>query len=811
MTGLIQDVRYALRQLRKNPGFAIVVLLTLGLGIGANTAIFSLLDTLLFKSMPVSDPSKIVALKRISPDGESESFTYPQFQQFSEAGGTFSHVFGFTYRTVQVRVAGKEEDAAAQLVTGQYFPALGVSSALGRTLSSADERVSDSQPAVVLSYRYWQQRFGSDPSIAGKSLTLGGISVTVVGVMRPEFHGTSLDYSTDLWLPITMQPRVDGGASQLTSTGINWVVVMARLEPTISPDRASTAVNLVFQRHLRSANADSRLLNQRIQIEVGGRPVSKMRGAISTPLMILMGIVGLVLLLACTNIANLMLARGAARYRETAVRIAVGAARGRLIQQFLTETLLLALLGGGVGMGFAYEGENLLLRFIARAANQSAAAEQLQFHIDFRLLSFAAVISLVAGLLFGLVPALRNTRANLVSDLKSSSGCGMSPRLRLNKMLLALQVAICLPLLVAAGLFIHSFQKLASVDLGFDPDNVVQIKSLVLNASYTPAQFDQAWKEILEKIQATPGVLSASSSLPGLFSHSTYQTIAFVGDEQVRVNTLAVTPQYFLTLRIPLLRGRDFSSADSAEMPPVAIVNEALARRLSSNSDPVGNRLRSGIGPKPVEIIGVAKDTKYDSVLAEAIPTVYVPLTQKNLTPSFRVFEIRTSGAPSDAILTLQHIVATVAPTFPVEVRPLRDSIGESLLMQHLIARVTGFFGFLALLLACIGLYGLMSYLVTQKTTEIGIRIAMGASRPQVLRFALEETGVLVLAGCAVGLVASIAASRLVSSELFGLTRIDPTSFVLSTALMLSVALIAGYVPARRATKVDPMVALRYE
>ncbi len=810
MLNLWQDLRYAVRQLRRSPGFAAVAVLTLALGIGANTAIFSLLDSVLLKALPVVNPNQIVTLSRISPAGEGESFTYPQFEQFRNAGEVFSDVFGFANRSLKIRVGGRNENANGQLVSGQYFGALGVPATLGRTPSPEDDRNSGTRPVVVLSYRFWQQRFARDPSIVGKSLTVAGVPATVVGVMRPGFYGTSLDYSTDLWLPMTMQPRIDGGSSNLESTGTNWVMVMARLKPATSLDQANAAANLMFQRYLRSSHADPRLLDQRVQIEAGGRPVSGIRGDMSAPLIILMTIVGLVLLLACTNIANLLLARGVTRHRETAVRMAIGAGRGRVIQQLLTESLLLALLGGTAGIAFGLFGDRALLDFVAKTTNQPAPV-QLQFHVDFRVLAFTAVVSLLAGVLFGLAPALRAARLNPVSGLRETTGSWISPRLRLNKLLLVSQVAICLPLLVAAGLFIRSFQRLARIDLGFDPGNVVQIKSLAFSSPDTPVQFDNAWKQILAKIQATPGVLSASASLPGLFSRSTYQTVVFVGEEQVVVHELEITPGYFETLQIPLMRGRDFSSSDHASMPLVGIVNQTLARRLSSNGNPIGELLRNGWGPKPIEVVGVAKDAKYDNVLAETAPTIYVPLAQINETPGFRVFEVRISGDPAPAISTLRQIIESVDPDLPAEIRTLSDSIGESLLMQQLTARATGFFGILGLLLACIGLYGLMSYIVTQKTPEIGIRIAMGANRPSLLWWAMKEACTLVLIGTGIGLTFSVAASRLIGSELFGLTATDPTSFAVATVLMLAVALLAAYLPARRAAKVDPMVALRYE
>lgn len=803
---LLQDLRYGLRMLRKAPGFTTVAVLSLALGIGANTAIFSLIDAVMLKTLPVDNPDQLVSFSRDSPTGEGESFTYPAFEQLRGANELFSSVFGFAYRPVGVRTGRVPEPAAAQLVSGDYFRGLGVAAVVGRALVPDDDRPLGGQPVSVISYRFWQQHFALDPTVVGKSLTVNNVPLTVVGVMPRGFYGTSLDDAADLWIPITMQARIDGRAAE---TGINWVMVMGRLRPGVPPERARNGASVIFQRFLSSVRHSPAEDQQRILLDVGGRPVSALRSAVSAPLAILMAIVGLVLLLTCINLANLLLARALRRQREITIRLSIGAGRLRLMRQLLTESLLLAMLGGGAAVALARWGSRVLLGFVANATSQSLPV-QLQFHIDVRVLFFTAALSLLSGMLFGIAPAWRMSKVSLVSGLKENASSGISRRLRLNKSLLVAQVAICLPLLFAAGLFVRSFQKLASVSLGFEPNGVVQIRSIVSGASYTPARLDSIWSQMLERIQATPGIVSVSMSQPGLFSHSTSQSGVIVDEHMRLIYTVAVTPGFFKTLRIPLLRGRDFSALDRTTPPQVAIVNEAFARRFVHATDPVGQRIMTGVGPEKLEIVGIVPDTKYDSLLAEGPPILYSPLAPAFL-PNFRVFEVRTAGDPAMAVSTLRRVVASVDLDLPADILPMNQFIGESLVVQRLIAHATGFFGVVALLLAAIGLYGLTSYLVTQRTSEIGIRIAMGADVRNVVWMMMRQAMTLVLIGSGIGLAVSILAGPLVGSQLVGLTATDPVSLVGATGLLLGVAALAGYLPARRASRVDPMIALRNE
>jgi len=802
-----QDLRFGLRMLRKSPGFTAVAVLTLALGIGANTATFSFLDTVLLRPLPVSDPARLVSLSRFSPQGKGESFSFPAFREFEDSRGVFAGVFGFAYRPVKISLAGSPEAAQAQLVSGQYFPALGVPAVVGRTLDPADCQESGARRVVVISFRFWRQHFAGSDAVVGQSLVVNNVPLIIVGVTSVGFYGTSLDYSPDLWIPITLQSAIDGGASDLTSRTINWVMVMARLLPDVSIQRAEGGGNLLYRRFLQSSNANTEELSERIEIAGGGRPVSGLRQGIAAPLTTLIAIVGLVLLLACSNLANLLLARTFRRRREITTRLALGAGRVRLIRQLIAENFLLAIIGGALGVAFAQWGSRLSLGFVAQAMGQ-ATPIQLKFHPDHRVLLFTGIVSISCGLLFGLVPAMRATRVDVASGLKEDALQGVPGRLRLNKLLLVSQMAICLPLMVAAGLFIRSFQNATGLDLGFSPDGVVQLRSV--NSPSSGTQLKNTWSRVLEEIKGMPGVISASMSEPGLFSSSTSQTSVTFNGRTSLVCDVAVTPDFFKTLRIPLLRGRDFTKEDQVTPIRVVVVNEAFARRYIQSENPVGQWVMTGEAPEKVEVIGIVKDTKYGDVLGEAPAIIYAPLAP-DFIPGFRVFDVRVAGDPNSAVLTVRRIVHEADPDLPADIRPMRDLISQSLVVQGLVAQAAGFFGLLALLLACIGIYGLMSFLATQRTREIGVRIALGAEAREVVWLVMKEAWALVLAGSAIGLAISVATSRLVGAQLFGLTATDPFTLAVATAITWGVAALAAFTPAKRASRVDPIVALRYE
>ncbi|MGH9838198.1 MAG: ADOP family duplicated permease [Blastocatellia bacterium] len=813
---LAQDLRFGWRMLRKYPGVSLVAILTLAVGIGANTAIFSLLDAVLLRVLPIQQPEQLVALSRSNPVGGGESFSYSQFEQFRDGNQVFANVFGFAYRQARAKSEGREEEALIQLASEQYFSALGIKATLGRTFSP--ERASATEQVAVISDSYWQRRFARDPAVVGKSLTINGNPFTVIGVTPPGFYGVSLDYNVDLWVPLATQPLFDG-QSELTATGRNLVMVMARLKPEASLQQASANANLIFQQSLLAVNAAPELLAQRVDLTPGGRPVSGIRQQLTQPLLMVMVIVALVLLIACANIANLLLAKAATRRREITVRLALGATRMRLLRQLLTESVLLALLGGAAGIFAGRWGSDLLLALTFNGLDFGAVPAPLSFQLDGKILGFTLLTSVVAGILFGFAPALRAARTDLISQLKENPGnlSGSRRRLRINRVLVAVQVSVSLLLLIAAGLFIRSFQNLAHVELGFN-SQVVQVR-VSTPPTFTEAQRTNVWDRVRDKISAYPGVRNSSASLPGLFSHTNFYTLVSVegrpprklSEERGKDVAISVTPGFFATMGMPLLAGRDFGTQDHQHSGSVAILNEMLVRRLFPEQNPIGQRLR--LGNSSLEVIGVVKNTKYDSVLADVPPILYVPLEQfpPAKSSATRFYEVHSDVNAANLAAGLRQVIQGIDENLAIESLSLANLVNRSLAVQRLIARLTGFFGVIGLLLACIGIYGVMSYTVAQRTTEMGIRVALGAQRNDIIQLVLREAVLPVLGGVIVGVAVAWGAMRLVGNQLFGLTANDPITISGAALLLIVVAALAAYLPARKASQVDPMIALRCE
>jgi len=818
---MFQDLRYGARMMLKSKGFTAVAVLSLALGIGANTAIFSVIDTVMMRTLPVERPERLAEFSRLNPQGGGESFTYPQFEQFRERNQVFANVFGFAYRQPKVNIGGREEAALVQIVTGQYFPSLGVKADLGQTLASATDRTSgaasDEEQRAVISDSFWRRKFARDPAAVGKSVTINGNAFTIVGVAPPGFFGVSLDYAVDVWLPLGAQPLLDGN-SELNETGRNWLMVMARLKPGVSLTAAIADADLIFHQYLLSVNATPEALAQRIGLTPGGKPVSGMRQVLSQPLLMLLAIVALVLSIACANLANLLLAKASARQREITTRLALGATRLRLVRQLLTESMLLALLGGAAGIFLGKWGSDLLMALTFKGLALGPIPTPLLFRLDLKILCFTVLISMLAGILFGLAPALKATRPDLIVGLKENTGhmSGNRHRRRMNRFLVAAQLAASLVLLITAGLFVRSFQKLASVELGFNPQ-VAQAR-VTTPPNYTVAQREHVWSAMRDKVAAYPGVLSVSQSLPGLFSRYNIYTDVTVDGRPPRKGlrerdhdvVVAAGPGFFSTLGTPLLLGRDFGAQDHQHSVKVAIINETLAHRMFPESNPLGHYLREA--ETTLEVVGVVKDAKYDSVLADAPSMLYLPLEQFQAADwTVRFFEVRPAGDAANFAAHLQQIAQELDQNLSVESRPLLDLVDHSLLLQRLIARLTGLFGLLGLLLACLGVYGIMSYTVTQRAGEMGIRMTLGAQRGDIIRHVLSEALWPVLGGVAFGLAVAVGATRLVASQLFGLTATDPLTILLATFSMCAIAALAAYFPARKAARVEPMAVLRRE
>jgi predicted permease len=829
---MFNDLRYAFRMLLKSPGFTATAVLTLALGIGANTAIFSLLDAVMFKMLPVKNPEQLVQLVRpFAKGGINTSFSYPDFERFRDQNRVCSGMLAFfRLSRSNVYVNGQAELATSEVVSGSYFSILGVSAALGRTFTPEDDLAPGKHPVAVISHGYWQRRFAGNDSVLGKIIVVNGASFVIIGVTPAKFSGVSLEEPPDIYLPVMMQAQVMPGEPLFQKPHSQWLQIIGRLKPGI-PRRQAQASLTVLLRQLIAESATSVppeehetvkrwISEQRLELKPVGRGTdSSLRRKFSTALQILMTVVCLVLLIACANVANLLLARSRARGREMAVRLAIGATRLRLIRQLLAESLLLATIGSLLGLLFALWGTDLLLTMVAKGPTPV----RIDLSLDFRLLGFTAAVSLLTVVLFGLAPALRASRVDLVPALKENAAgfVGGGSRLMLGKVLVVSQVALSLSLLIGAGLFIHSLQNLRRFDAGFRRENILLFSLDPGLVGYKDGQLTNLYKQLLERLSALPGARSVSlSSVTPMdntqwISEVSVQGYAPTSNEGMLIERNAVGPKYFETMGTPILLGREFGPGDDGNAPKVAIINQTMARTYFADDNPIGKRIGlygQGWENNQTEIVGVVKDSRYDNLRRTPRPLVYTPFLQRDSNLEGMTFMVRTVTNPVSLMDRVRREVQALDKNVPLfNVKTLTAQVETSLIQERLIATLSGFFGLLALLLACVGLYGIMSYAVIQRTNEIGIRMALGAQHRDVLWLVLRETLLLVSVGMAIGFPIAFAATHLISSQLFGLTPMDPLAISASTLLLAAVAALAGYLPARRATKVDPMVALRYE
>jgi predicted permease len=819
---LINDLRYAIRLLWKSPVFTLAVMLSLALGIGANTAIFTLINAVMWRTLPVKDPETLVLLTHSRGSTFTGGFTYQQYRIMRQQSGGFTELAAWSSARVNVSIDGNLEPTTdGQLVSGNYFSLLGVSPIAGRTISAEDDVVANGHPVAMISYGYWKRRFGLSPAVIGRAIAISGTRFTVIGVTPPEFFGLEVGTSPDLFLPVLMQPTAIPDLENLLDQPIiyrTWLQVVSRLAPGATAAQAAAQLEPVYNQEVPTANkfGGPPLPPERLRVESAATGISDLRREFSQPLFILMSIVGIVLLIACANTANLLLARGAARSGEFGVRIALGAGRRRLIRQLLVESIVLALAGGVCGVLLAGVATRLLVAYMS--AGQTPIV--LELNPDLRVLTFTAAVSVLTGILFGLTPALRATRIDLTPSLKTV-GRSVRGGLRSGKILCVAQVALSLVLLIGAGLFVRSLQKLNRQDSGVDRDRVLIVRveprgSDQRNIPGTSPRLDRTYRELLARVAAIGGVRSCSLAQ---FTPTTLRgnTIPFTlpsGAEQ-RALVPMIYPKFFETMGIGLMAGRDFGDSDlSPQSPSVAIVNETFAREAFKGAPAVGQQLRQR--DERIEIVGVVRDSRYTSVREETPPTVYQTFLHTRTGRGQMALYVQAAASPALVVSQVRQAVQDIDRDLPLfAIHTLAEEMGAVLVRDRLIATLSSVFSALALVLACVGLYGLLSFSVVQRSAEMGIRMALGANRADVVWTVMREALLLVAAGLIIGIPLALALGRLASNRisglLFGLQPTDPITIATATMVLALIAAGAGYLPARRASRVDPMVALRNE
>jgi predicted permease len=834
---MIQDLRFAVRLLIKNKGFTLVAVLSLALGIGANTAIFSVLDAVLLKSLPVPQPERLVLFGNGQASGVTNGFpsrswdlfSYPFYQQarhdsavFSDVAAVMSLTWGVHGRANTGGVDGEIIPINVQLVSGAYFPMLGVRADLGRTLTDADDQILGGHPVTVVSHSWWQRRMGSNPAVIGKTVTIDQMVYTIVGVTPREFFGTTVGEAPDMWVPLAMEKQIppaywDGRSNAL----FQCLNLIGRLKDGVTTEQAQAEVNLRFNQFLQqqagaqpSADRQKDIAHARVELTPAGRGLSDLRRQFSLSLKILMAVVVVVLLIACANVANLLLARTTARQKEFAARMAIGAGRVRLVRQLFTESLLLASLGGIAGIALAWWGSRLLVLM----ASSGPQALPLDVRPNLRILAFTLLGSLISAIVFGTGPALRAARIEPANVLRGGKGTVRAgAESLLGKAIVLAQVALSLLLLVGAGLFVRTLMNLENVQTGFNQQNVVLFKIDTSTLGLKGEKLPPLLQGVEDKVRTVPGVDGAAFSF-FIFNQGQWSSRAYTRDEAATsgdgrsVRNNVVGADYFAVMGIPLMLGRGFGPQDTDKSQKVAVISQKMAERFFPNSSPLGKRF--GVdGPdsaNELEIVGVVKDARYGELTEEFGPMAYYPHSQSP--QPLDNFVVRYSGSIETMVPQVREAIKGFNQNLPIDdVVSLSDHIGRSLIQQKLVARLASFFGLLALLLACVGLYGILSYAVARRTNEIGIRMALGAQSRDVLWLVLRQALLLVLGGVIVGLGAAYYATRIADQLLFGLKPNDLATQSGATLLLILVATFAGYLPARRASRVEPMVALRDE
>lgn len=835
---IARDLQYAWRTLRKSPAFTAVAVLTLSLGIGANTAIFSLIDAVMLRLLPVQHPEQLVLLTDPAQSGTSTDTTehgvrsilsYPEFQQLQMRSQVFSALIAAQNDVSDVDIipgsSSQPVKAHAQLVSGNFFQALGVKLIAGRPFNSQKDKIPGANPVAVISYGYWQRAFGGRPGILGSTVRVGQGIFQIIGIAPHGFRGILVGSEPDLWFPITMQQQVLPGRDYLTPRDTLWLQVMGRLAPGVSLKSAEAGINTTFQQILRNwaaalptAGEQQQILNERIKLRPGARGASALRGEFSSPLILLMAMVGVVLLIACANLTNLLLARASGRQRELGVRLALGAARGRLISQLLAESLLLGAFGGVFGILLS----SLVTRVLLALVSTGISDLGLEVPVNIHVLLFTAILSLLTAFVFGLAPAIRGTRLDINRTLAANTrgSIGDSGRTQTGRILGSAQVALSLVLLMGAALLVHSLHNMLVQQLGYNRDHLLMITVDPPAAGYKGPKAAAMYETVREQLQVVPGVSSATVANDALFTGDSGDHLSIEGSPVTNPEKLVsrwteVGAGYFHTLEVPLLRGREINPSDATRRAPVCVINWSFLQRFFPDGNAIGKHITDEYPTtrEAFEIIGVVADSvEHRPGEKKKEPRFYANITHPIGTVGTVTYLLRASGDPAVIALASRRALQQFNHNLAVlSVVTVNQQLARSLITERLIADLAASFGMLALLMTAIGLYGVMSYSTLRRTNEIGIRIALGASTRSVMTMVLGETLSMVAVGIAIGLPCAFAVARFISSRLYGISAGDPVSVMLALFTILGSALLAGYVPARRASRLDPMLSLRHD
>jgi predicted permease len=840
MAELLSNLRFAGRGLRKAPLFTAVAVVSIAVGIAANTAVFTLVDQVVLRRLPVADPGALVQVHAQGTEGygggmgDGTELSYAMFRDLQEHNQVFASMFCRFNFTLQVGHDGRSERVAAELVSGTFFSSLGVRPAVGRLLTTNDDRAAGAEAVAVLSYRYWQGRFGGDPAMVGRTISVNGHPIEIVGILDPAFQGLDLGQPAQLYLPITIQPQMGPPWLELDGRRFRWVQVFARLKDGMTAERAQAGLQPLYQSVLEqeskaaafaTASAETRraFLDGKLAVADASRGHSGLRETVTTPLLILMAVACGVLIIVCANVANLLIARGAARFREMALRVAVGASRGQLVRLLLVESLLLAALGAGVGLVLATWGASFLLGFFTSSESPLAISAD----PDARIVLFTAGAAVLTAVIAGVVPAIRSTRVDLAPALKGSGGAVVAEQPRLRKTLVVVQVALSFLLLVGAGLFLRTLSNLTDIDPGFRTTRVLSFSVDLASGGYGAGRSHAFANSLLDRLRAIPSVDDAAYLFIPLLSGGAwgmgltvegYQPPPGEGAGSL-IN--AVSPGFFKAMGIPVVAGREFDERDDRILPEpegwpyrVAVVNEAFARTFFEGTNPVGRHIGIGDDPgteMPIEIVGLVKDTRYMGIRQEMRAQVFFPYLQATELENVTAY-VTTSDDSESTLQTIRRELAALDPQLPIfDVMPLDERAEQSIVNERLIASLSGALSAMATILSVVGLYGVMAYTVTRRTREIGIRMALGALSSQIARSVLREAAVLVVAGLVLGFAGAWWLGKYVESQLYGVTPADPATIAIAAVGLLGVAALAAALPARRAARVAPIRALRDE